>query len=88
MNAGIRLDFNAAAGRYVVKIDKALENFPSGDAAKDAAAINQSLEQLIRLAPEQYMWSLRIFQTFQDGSPPPYAMKGKPGSGPRARPAS
>jgi len=49
--------------------------------------MNLELEKLIRLAPDQYMWSLRLFQTRPDGSPPPYAMKGKPGSGPRPRPA-
>ncbi len=80
--------FNAQTGRYAFRIMAPLENFPSGDAVQDATQINRALERVIRLAPEQYMWSLRIFQTFRDGSPPPYTMKGKPGSGPRPRPAS
>lgn len=78
--------FDDAAGRYVVKLFPQLEGFPGDDEQADAVRINQVLEQMIRERPEQYMWSLRIFQTLPDGSPPPYTMKGKPGSGPRPRP--
>lgn len=78
--------FDDAAGRYVVRIFPRLEGFPSGDDTADAVRLNGVLEAMIRQAPEQYMWSLRIFQTLPDGSPPPYTMKGKPGSGPRPRP--
>ncbi len=78
--------FDDEIGKYRVVIQPALTSFPSGVAEADAATINQALESLIKLAPEQYMWTLRLFQTRPDGSPPPYSMKGKPGSGPRARP--
>jgi len=78
--------YDDAAGRYVVKIFEQLQGFPSGDEQQDAVRLNGVLEQMIRERPEQYMWSLRIFQTLPDGSPPPYTMKGKPGSGPRPRP--
>lgn len=73
-------------GRYVVQLMPPLEDFPSTDDQADGARINTALEAMIRQAPEQYMWSLRLFQTRPDGSPPPYKMKGKPGSGPRPRP--
>ena len=73
-------------GDYVARISPQLENFPSDDSVADAARMNVELEKLIRQAPEQYMWSMRLFQTRPDGSPPPYAMKGKPGSGHRERP--
>lgn len=72
--------------RYIVKIFPRLEGFPSGDELADAARLNGEIEKMIRIAPAQYMWSLRLFQTLPDGSPPPYTMKGKPGSGPRPRP--
>lgn len=72
--------------RYVVQLFSQVEGFPSGDELADATRLNGLLEQMIRQHPEQYMWSLRLFQTMQDGSPPPYRMKGKPGSGPRPRP--
>lgn len=78
--------YDDTAGRYVVKLYPQLENFPGEDEQSDAVRINRVLEQMIREQPEQYMWSLRIFQTLPDGSPPPYTMKGKPGSGPRPRP--
>jgi lauroyl-KDO2-lipid IV(A) myristoyltransferase len=78
--------YDDSAGRYVVKIFKPLEGFPSGDEQADAARLNRHIEGMIRERPEQYMWSLRIFQTLPDGSPPPYTMKGKAGSGPRPRP--
>jgi lauroyl-KDO2-lipid IV(A) myristoyltransferase len=78
--------FRASDQRYVARIFPPLEGFPSGNDEADAARMNQELEKLIRLAPDQYMWSLRLFQTRPDGSPPPYVMRGKPGSGPRPRP--
>ena len=78
--------YDDEAGHYVVKIYPQLDEFPSKDIRADAARLNKIIEKMIREAPEQYMWSLRIFQTLPDGSPPPYTMKGKPGSGPRDRP--
>ncbi len=78
--------YDDAAGHYVVKLYPQLQDFPGDDEQTDAARVNNVLEQMIREQPEQYMWSLRIFQTLPDGSPPPYTMKGKPGSGPRPRP--
>jgi KDO2-lipid IV(A) lauroyltransferase len=80
--------FRLETGRYVMKMLPPLQGFPSGDDLADAQQMNRVLEQMIRLAPEQYMWSLRLFQTRPDGLPPPYRMKGKPGSGPRPRPAA
>jgi lauroyl/myristoyl acyltransferase len=76
-------------GEYVARISPPLQNFPSDDTVADAARMNQEFETLIRQAPEQYMWSMRIFQTRPDSSSPPYAMKGrgKAGSGHRERPA-
>lgn len=54
--------------RYVTRVFPALEDFPVGDNHKDTARLNQSLEQMIRLSPEEYMWTLRIFLTRPDGS--------------------
>lgn len=59
-------------GRYVARIFPPLEAFPSEDETKDAARMNRELEELIRLAPDQYMWSLRIFQTRPEGEHNPY----------------
>ncbi len=49
-----------------------LENFPSGDRVKDAARMNEVLEQSIREMPEQYMWTFRLFKTRPDNAPSPY----------------
>jgi KDO2-lipid IV(A) lauroyltransferase len=75
-------------GDYVATISPPLAAFPADDSVADAARMNVELEKMIREAPAQYMWSMRLFQTRPDGSPPPYAMKGKPGSGHRPRPAT
>lgn len=42
---------------YKLMIEPELENFPSSDPAADALRLNQRLEQRIRQAPEQYLWS-------------------------------
>lgn len=52
--------------RYRVEIIP-LDNFPSGDPAADARAINALLEDNIRLVPDQYMWVHRRFKTRPDG---------------------
>ena len=63
-----RLDSNT--GRYVTTVLPALENFPGESHEADAAAVNQAMENLIRRAPEQYLWTFRWFRTLQDGSDP------------------
>jgi len=64
--------FNRRKDRYEVKCYPALSNVPSGDEIQDAKVMNQALEQMIREAPEQYLWSLRLFQTRPNGEPNPY----------------
>ena len=64
--------FNRRKDRYEVKCYPALENFPSGDNDADARTMNRVLEQMIREAPEQYLWSFRLFQTRPEGEADPY----------------
>ena len=78
--------YDPLRGEYVARILPPLENYPGEDSVADTARMNLELEAMIREAPAQYMWSMRLFQTRPDGSPPPYEMKGKPGSGHRERP--
>lgn len=59
-------------GRYTVDIGAPLESFPTGDALDDAARVNAALEERVRLAPAQYMWTLRWFKTRPGGGPSPY----------------
>ncbi len=48
---------------YTLRITGPLENFPSGDDVLDASAVNQLLEESIRVAPEQYYWFHRRFKS-------------------------
>ena len=56
---GHRLPGNAG---YRVEASAPLGNFPTDDAAADAARINLEIETIIRKAPEQYFWSHRRFK--------------------------
>ncbi len=64
--------FNRRKDRYEVKCYPALSHFPSGDDLEDAKVMNEALERMIREAPEQYMWSFRLFQSRPDKEPAPY----------------
>lgn len=48
---------------YVVKILPGLEHFPSGDSKADTSRINQKIEEMVMLAPEQYLWMHKRFKT-------------------------
>lgn len=60
-------------GRYRITVQPALEDFPSGDDAADAARVNALLEDAIRKCPEQYFWTHRRFKHRPPGVPDPYA---------------
>jgi KDO2-lipid IV(A) lauroyltransferase len=57
---------------FEVRFEAPLEDYPSDDAEKDARRMNEMLEQVVRLHPEQYLWSYRRFKTRPPGSPPIY----------------
>ncbi len=57
---------------YEVKILPPLEGFPSGDDVADATRLNRVLEELIALAPEQYLWAHKRFKTRPAGEPHRY----------------
>ncbi|HBS26280.1 MAG TPA: lipid A biosynthesis acyltransferase [Gammaproteobacteria bacterium] len=59
--------FDEKRRKYVAKLLPALKDFPSGDQLADATLLNQSIEQMTMIAPEQYMWTLKLFKTRQDG---------------------
>ena len=54
--------------RYRVTFLPALENFPSGDDAADAARVIQAIEEGVRQAPEQYFWVHRRFKVRPPGA--------------------
>jgi lauroyl/myristoyl acyltransferase len=61
------------SGHYEIDIHQPLESFPTGDDLADAERINQVFEEGIRLAPEQYLWTLQWFKTLPHGKPSPYS---------------
>lgn len=59
-------------GGYDIVVSPALESFPSGDPARDAARINLVIETAVRRAPEQYFWQHRRFKSRPEGAPSIY----------------
>jgi KDO2-lipid IV(A) lauroyltransferase len=55
--------------RYRVNVLPALDDFPSGDDAADAARVMRVIEDGVRLAPEQYFWVHRRFKVRPPGAP-------------------
>ncbi|MEP1444521.1 MAG: LpxL/LpxP family Kdo(2)-lipid IV(A) lauroyl/palmitoleoyl acyltransferase [Paraglaciecola sp.] len=51
---------------YKIKALPGLDNFPSGDDQYDATRMNQMIEKMILLAPEQYLWMHKRFKTRPD----------------------
>lgn len=54
---------NRTKDGYNVKFVPGLENFPSGDDKLDVARINRKVEELVMLAPSQYLWMHKRFKT-------------------------
>lgn len=59
-------------GRYHVRFQPPLENFPSGDEAADAARINAVIEAAARRSLPEYFWVHRRFKARPEGVPDPY----------------
>ncbi|MBE0508320.1 MAG: LpxL/LpxP family Kdo(2)-lipid IV(A) lauroyl/palmitoleoyl acyltransferase [Marinospirillum sp.] len=66
----LRIHRNPDNRTYTLEYLPPLENFPSGDDVVDATLVNQVIEQLIRVHPEQYMWMHRRFKTRPDPADP------------------
>jgi KDO2-lipid IV(A) lauroyltransferase len=57
---------------YVLEIGPPWENFPTDDLVADTRRMNAWIEQAVRRAPEQYLWSHRRFKTRPPGEAPFY----------------
>lgn len=57
---------------YALRLGAPLENMPSTDAEADTARVNRCIEEMVREAPEQYLWVHKRFKTRPDGFPPIY----------------
>ncbi len=59
-------------GGYALRLGAPLEQVPSDDVLEDTARVNACIEQMVREAPEQYLWVHKRFKTRPDGMPPLY----------------
>ncbi|KJV36468.1 LpxL/LpxP family Kdo(2)-lipid IV(A) lauroyl/palmitoleoyl acyltransferase [Luteibacter yeojuensis] len=57
---------------YAMRLGAPMEAFPSADAALDTERVNQQIEQMVREAPEQYLWVHKRFKTRPAGEPKIY----------------
>ncbi|MGB3462435.1 MAG: LpxL/LpxP family Kdo(2)-lipid IV(A) lauroyl/palmitoleoyl acyltransferase [Rhodanobacter lindaniclasticus] len=57
---------------YVLRVGAPLEDFPGTDVLDDTARVNACIEQMVREAPEQYLWVHKRFKTRPPGLPPVY----------------
>ena len=55
------------AGRYVLRIGAPLQDFPTDDVVADTAAVNALIEQMVREAPDEYLWIHKRFKTRPPG---------------------
>ena len=52
---------------YAVELGPRIEGLACGDEHKDAAAMNRAIEEMVRKAPEQYLWVHKRFKTRPQG---------------------
>jgi Kdo2-lipid IVA lauroyltransferase/acyltransferase len=57
---------------YALRLGAPMENFPGADVLADTARVNGCIEQMVREAPEQYLWVHKRFKTRPADAPPPY----------------
>lgn len=57
---------------YRLVIGEPLDGFPSGDAMRDATAVNRMIEEYVRVAPDQYLWVHQRFRVRPAGEPAIY----------------
>ena len=52
--------------KYHLYLRPAVTDFPQNDAIKDATTVNHIIEEMVKMAPEQYLWMHRRFKTAPD----------------------
>ena len=57
---------------YVLRLGQPLTNFPSTDIVADTTRVNGCIEDMVRAAPEQYLWVHKRFKTRPPGQKSPY----------------
>jgi len=57
---------------YALRLGAPMQGLPSADVLADTARVNLGIEQMVREAPEQYLWVHKRFKTRPEGMPPVY----------------
>lgn len=57
---------------YEIILHPPLKHFPTGDHIEEAACMNAAMEAGIRLMPEQYLWTFKLFKTRPENGASPY----------------
>jgi len=57
---------------YALRLGPPLESFPGTEVLDDTARVNACIEQMVREAPEQYLWVHKRFKTRPVDAPAPY----------------
>jgi len=60
---------------YQIKVGQPLANIPTKDPQKDTEIVNKAIEDMIKQAPEQYLWSHRRFKNLPDDITPLYTKR-------------
>lgn len=71
----------AGGAGYRIHIRPGSEEIASRDLVAGARALSRDVEDLVRLAPLQYLWSYKRFRTRPPGCPDPYRAGSRPGRG-------
>ncbi|HVJ39094.1 MAG TPA: LpxL/LpxP family Kdo(2)-lipid IV(A) lauroyl/palmitoleoyl acyltransferase [Stenotrophomonas sp.] len=56
-------------GNYILRVGAPLPGIPSQDVIADTAQVNAAIEDMVREAPDQYLWIHRRFKRQPDGGP-------------------
>jgi len=62
----------ADGGGYVLRLGEPLPDFPSPEVLADCTRVNACIEDMVREAPEQYLWVHKRFKTRPPGQSSPY----------------
>ena len=59
--------YDEASAKYIVHILPPLDDYPKGNDEQDATRMNQAIEDTVRICPDQYFWTLKLFRTRPEG---------------------
>lgn len=77
--------FREGNGVYSLHFSPIFEGYPSDDEEENATRLNQEIEKMVRLYPDQYLWVHRRFKTRPEGEPDLYPPKKKKKSSKRRK---